>query len=108
MSIQALQAEALALLKIETHQQLNDDQRWRLVEISDELWALGSRLPDNVSETKKVIHVIAIAFVPEMSQSVPMNVILMNGCGYHASVDHIDGVPFTPIEFLDDCPHASH
>ena len=47
MTIESLQNEALKLLRIETHQQLNDEQRIRLAELSDELWALGSRLPDN-------------------------------------------------------------
>ncbi len=47
MTIEALQAEALNILRIETHQQLDDEQRMRLVEISDALWELGSRLPDN-------------------------------------------------------------
>lgn len=62
--IEALQAEALEILRIETHRQLDDVQRARLVELSDALWALGSRLPDNVGQPRGVVDVKQIDVRP--------------------------------------------
>lgn len=56
MKIQFLQAKALILLKLESRQQLTEKQRFELVELSDQLWALGSRLPDNVGETPTIVQ----------------------------------------------------
>lgn len=48
MTIADLQAQVLELLKIESVSGLTEDQCVRLIQIGDALWALGSRIPDNV------------------------------------------------------------
>lgn len=45
--IAALRAEGLELLKLESVRELDEQERMQLVELSDKLFALGSRLPDN-------------------------------------------------------------
>lgn len=71
MKIQYLQAKALVLLKIESKQQLTERQRAELVKLSDQLYALGSRLPDNVGAPLTIVQSFVVLRLDTMPPTPP-------------------------------------
>jgi len=97
MKIQYLQAKALVLLKIESKQQLNERQRGELVKLSDELYTLGSRLPDNVGAKLTIVQAFVAlrAFGYDASYAAKVAKCCANWCprrfeqAYPYSAEHL-------------------